>query len=348
MNFDELYIKRCIDLAENASGNTFPNPLVGSVIVYNNEIIGEGYHSQAGKNHAEINALNSVKDKKLLKKSTLYVNLEPCSHWGKTPPCAEAIVKSEIPRVVVGTIDTTEKVAGKGIEIMKKGGIEVKTGILEQDSRWINRRFFTFNEKKRPYIILKWAQTADGFIDKIREKDAKPQPTWITGIQEKLIVHKWRTQEQAIIVGTNTALNDNPELTSRYWFGKNPLRLVIDKKNRIPKNYKIFDNSVNTIIFNENENNDENKKVILVKINIDFDILEQILLYLYKINIQSLIVEGGKKLLQSFIDKNLWDEARIFKGFVNFKNGLKAPEFNKELERIAHFEKSDLFFVKNN
>ncbi len=348
MKIHEKYIQRCLQLASNGIGNTYPNPLVGSVIVYNGKIIGEGYHQKAGENHAEINAINSVKDKSLLKKSTLYVNLEPCSHFGKTPPCSKKIAEIGIPKVVIGTIDTTDKVSGKGIKIMKDADIEVITGILQKEARELNKRFFTFHEQKRPYIILKWAQTADGFIDKIREKDAPIQPTWITEKVEKKIVHKWRAQEQAILVGTNTAQNDNPGLDTREWHGSNPIRIVIDNNLRLVKNSKLFNKKIKTLVFNNQINNFDKENLVYIKYSSKNEFFEQLFSYLYHLNIQSLIIEGGQKTLNSFINANFWDEARIFVGKQFFGNGIKAPNLSNSIYiNKKSLLKSDLFIFKN-
>ena len=244
MTIDEKYMKRCLDLAILGNGNTAPNPMVGSVIVYNGKIIGEGYHQKCGEAHAEVNAIKSVKDHELLKKATLYVNLEPCAHQGRTPACSLLIRTKQIPRAVIGCIDTFSKVAGKGVEILTNSGCDVTVGVLEKESREINRRFFTFHEKKRPFIILKWAQTLDGFIDKMRTPDMPIKPIWITNELARTVVHKWRSQESAIMIGTNTATKDNPKLNVRDWTGENPVRVVVDRNLRIPQSAYIFDKSI--------------------------------------------------------------------------------------------------------
>jgi len=306
MTPNEIYIKRCFQLAENGLGQVAPNPLVGCVIVHNDKIIAEGFHQNYGENHAERNAILRVKDENLLKDSTLYVNLEPCSHFGKTPPCADFIIEKKIPKVVVANLDSNPEVGGKGIERLRNAGIEVITGVLEDEGRFLNRRFFTYIEKKRPYIILKFAQSLDGFI--YNENDR-----WITNDAMRNLVHKWRSEESAIMVGTNTVLVDNPQLNVRAYFGKNPLRITFDKNdsstslNNQSKNLRFFDNSQPTKIYETT------------------DLLE-ILNDLHSQKTQALIVEGGAKLLQNFIDKNLWDEARILTGNKYLHNGLKAPE----------------------
>ncbi|MGK0253595.1 MAG: diaminohydroxyphosphoribosylaminopyrimidine deaminase [Mariniflexile sp.] len=317
MTVHETYIKRCIEIAKNGLGSTRPNPFVGSVIVYNNQIIGEGYTSAYGSNHAEVNAINSVKDKTLLRLSTIYVTLEPCSHYGKTPPCSDLIIKHQIPKVVIGCVDDNTQVAGKGIEKLKNAGCKVIVGVLETECKEHHKRFFTFHNKKRPYIILKWAQTADGFIAPETKNEQKP--VWITSPYSRQLVHKWRTEEQAILVGTYTVLCDNPSLTVRDWTGQNPMRLVIDRENKLSKNYAVFNKDAKTIIVSSND--------------LDFsnNVAQQICKILFKNDINSVIVEGGAKTLQTFIDENLWDEARVFTGNMQFKKGVKAPMFSGKL-----------------
>lgn len=311
MKIHEKFIKRCIELAKNGLGTTYPNPLVGSVIVHNEKIIGEGWHKKSGEPHAEVNAVNSVSDKSLLKESTIYVSLEPCSHFGKTPPCSDMIIKNQIPNVVIGTIDPFAKVCGAGIQKLKDAGINVIVGVLEKECNELNKRFFTFHTKKRPYIILKWAETSDGFITPLTKEENKP--VWITNKYSRQLVHKWRSEEQAILIGTQTAIDDNPKLDVRDWSGVNPVRVVLDKSLRISKENLIFDSSALTILLSQ-ENLDFSKSIV-----------KQIVDMLFEEKIQSLIVEGGSKTLQSFIDENLWDEARVFKGESCFKVGVKAP-----------------------
>ena len=311
MKIHEKYIKRCIELAKNGLGTTYPNPLVGSVIVYNNEIIGEGWHQKAGEPHAEVNAIHSVKDKSLLSKATIYVSLEPCSHFGKTPPCCDLIIANKIPNVVIGTIDPFAKVAGNGIKKLLEAGKKVTIGILEDECNELNKRFFTFHTKKRPYIILKWAESQDGFIAPLQRD--KKEPVWITNEFSRQLVHKWRSEEQAILVGTNTVLEDNPSLTVRNWTGNNPIRIVLDQKKRIPKESPIFDTQANTLLISKDTINFKNA------------IASEIADFLFKNEIQSVIIEGGRQTLQTFIDANIWDEARVFKGAKALKNGIKAP-----------------------
>ncbi len=319
-------MERCLELAKLGAGNVAPNPMVGCVIVHQGKIIGEGFHQKYGEAHAEVNAVNSVVNQDLLKESTLYVSLEPCAHHGLTPPCSDLIVEKNISEVVIGTIDPFSEVAGKGIERLRKAGIKVESGILEYECMELNKRFFTFHEKQRPFVILKWAQTIDGFIDINRLSEGFGQPTWITGDLALRLVHKIRAEEDAILVGTKTAEKDNPSLTRRYWPGNNPVRLLIDKNLRLPKTLNLFDKSQKTIVFNSvQEGEDENLHYI--KIDFEEKIPHQILDILYRQKILSLVVEGGKQLLETFIKDKLWDEAHVFTGNKFFFGGIKAPEF---------------------
>ncbi len=339
---------RCLTLAKKGLGLTYPNPLVGSVIVFSNRIIGEGWHQRSGESHAEVIAINSVKNKSLLPKSTLYVNLEPCSHYGKTPPCADLIVKMKIKNVVIGTIDLNDVVSGKGIAHLKKNGCKVKIGVLEKECNKINKRFFTFHKMKRPFVILKWAETKDGFIYPGIKKDNTKKPIWISNKYSQQIVHKWRTEEEAILVGTETAIKDNPSLTARNYDGKSPMRITIDKNLKIPEKYNFYDSSCQTIIFT-------NKRSTYPKINnlrfveIDFtkNTNKQILKFLFEIGVQSVIIEGGAITLQSFIKCNLWDEARIFVGDNNFKTGVKSPGIMGEVLLKRTILKDVLTIYKN-
>ena len=312
-------MQRCIDLAQKGKGRVAPNPMVGSVIVYNGKVIGEGYHKRFGSHHAEVNAINSVKDKSLLSECTLYVNLEPCSHFGKTPPCSDFIIKHKIPKVVIGCIDTYSEVSGTGIEKMRKAGIDVKVGILEKESKELNKRFLTFHEKRRPYIILKWAESKDGFI---APKDQK-EPFWMTSKESKKLVHKWRSEEDAILIGRITAEKDNPSLTVREIKGDNPIRIVIDKDLKLSENLNLFNSESKTIIFNKIKSYNTSYSNY-IKINFN-NLINNILEELYKQNIQSIIIEGGTKTLQSFINDNLWDEARIFTANKKLVDGVKVP-----------------------
>ena len=331
MNLHEKYIKRCIELAKNGLGTTYPNPMVGSVIVLNNTIIGEGWHRKAGGPHAEVHAINSVKDKSLLKDATIYVSLEPCSHFGKTPPCANLIVDNKIKNVVIGIVDLNSKVSGQGVQYLKENGCNVIVGVLEEDCFELNKRFFTFHTKKRPFIVLKWAETKDGFIDKLRTATSDNTPNWISNEYSQQYVHKMRAEEQAILVGTNTALNDNPTLNVRTWTGINPIRIVLDRTSKIPTNYNLLSNGIKTIVFSEVKHTvDSFGNVIYEIIDFNTKVPEQICEILYNYEIQSVIIEGGKQTLQSFIDANLWDEAYVFVGNIFFKEGLQAPEIHKQ------------------
>jgi len=329
VNLHEKYIKRCIDLAKNGLGTTYPNPMVGSVIVLNDTIIGEGWHKKAGEPHAEVHAINSVKDTSLLKNATIYVSLEPCSHFGKTPPCANLIVASGIKNVVIGIVDSNSKVSGRGVQYLKDNGCNVIVGVLKEECYQLNKRFFTFHTKKRPFIILKWAETKDGFIDKSRDETSENSPNWISNEYSQQFVHKMRAEEQAILVGTNTALNDNPTLNVRTWTGNNPVRIVIDRSLKIPKDYNLLSDGLKTIVFSEvKPAADSFGNIIFERINFTKNVPEQICEVLYKYQIQSVIIEGGKQTLQSFINANLWDEAYVFVGNVFFKDGLFAPEIH--------------------
>ncbi len=331
-NDDNKFMRRCLDLAIKAEGLTYPNPLVGSVVVHKGKIIGEGFHLRAGMPHAEVNAINSVseKEKKKLKESTLYVNLEPCSHFGKTPPCTDLIIHTGIPKVVIGTSDTSEKVSGQGAARLRDAGCEVVTGILEQESRWINRRFFTYNEKKRPYIILKWAQSADAFIDILRSEGVEPAPTWISGKPERVLVHKWRASEQSILAGAGTIRADNPKLNVREWKGSDPLKIILSSSGNFGNNHVAAETGGSLVVFTHNPG-----AVIpgAIHVNLKKDEISchQIAEYLYHRGIQSLLIEGGTKVLNHFILNNMWDEARIFSGKDFFRNGVKAPVLKGKL-----------------
>ena len=334
-------MNRCLELASKGLERVSPNPMVGSVIVYENKIIGEGYHKEYGKEHAEVNAIASVKNKSLLKYSTLYVNLEPCAHFGKTPPCSDLIIEHKIPKVVIGCVDTFSDVNGKGILKMEKAGIEINIGVLEKESQELNKRFFTFHEKKRPYIILKWAESKDGFI---APKD-QIAPFWMTSSNSKKLVHQFRAEEDAILVGRVTAEKDNPSLTVREIKGQNPTRIIIDKDLKLSKKLILFNNEAKTIIFNTQITKKINSNYY---IKIDYsNMINNILHQLYKQNIQSLIVEGGTKTLQSFIDENLWDEARIFTANKTLIEGVKAPRIEGEIIYETTIDKDQLEIVKN-
>ncbi|MFS4468140.1 bifunctional diaminohydroxyphosphoribosylaminopyrimidine deaminase/5-amino-6-(5-phosphoribosylamino)uracil reductase RibD [Maribacter sp. 2210JD10-5] len=325
---DKQYMKRCIQIAKKGLGHTAPNPMVGSVIVQDGNIIGEGFTSPYGGAHAEVNAINAVEDKSLLKKATLYVTLEPCSHFGKTPPCADLIVKHQIKTVVIGVLDPNPMVSGKGIEKLRANGCEVRTGILETECRAHHKRFLTFQEQKRPYIILKWAETVDGFIAPLPDqRNQNLEPYWITNAYSRQLVHKWRSEEQAILVGTTTVLADNPKLDVRDWTGKHPFRVILDKSLKIDMNYHVLDKSINTLILTEIQDAHQDIKGINYEV-LDFSkpLAVQIMNTLWEYNFTSVFIEGGRQTLQTFINEGLWDEARIFKGPITFKNGIKAPE----------------------
>ena len=355
MNIHQQYMERCIELARQGAGSVAPNPMVGAVLVYNNRIIGEGWHQQYGQAHAEVNCIASVKeaDKKLIAESVMYVSLEPCAHFGKTPPCTDLIICYQIPYVVIGCRDPFKEVNGRGIERLKAAGVKVELGILEEDCKELNKRFFTFHTKQRPYVILKWAQTADGFIA------ASPNPSeggafvfsklemsfplsdskvplsggfrgagsrfLISNEYSNRLVHKWRSEEAAILVGTNTALADDPELTTRLWPGKSPVRLVVDMNLRLPASLKLFDGSIKTIVFNAVKQ-EEKENLLYYQLEKNKKFIPQLMEALYKMNLQSVLVEGGATLLQSFIDEGIWDETRIIEnGELSIGNGLAAP-----------------------
>jgi diaminohydroxyphosphoribosylaminopyrimidine deaminase/5-amino-6-(5-phosphoribosylamino)uracil reductase len=326
MPTDELYMRRCLDLAALGRGMVSPNPMVGAVIVHQGKIIGEGYHQKYGGPHAEVNAVNDVLQRfenaeDLLRQSTIYVSLEPCAHYGKTPPCADLIIKHRIPKVVVGCRDPFDQVDGKGIEKLQAVGIEVKLGALEQECRDLNRRFFTRVQKHRPYIILKWAQTADGFF----ASDDNSQ-FWITGLESRKLVHQWRAEEDAVLVGKNTAAIDNPQLNVRYGEGRNPKRVVIDRRLELDPNLHLFDNAVETLIFNQVETKTVGKNKYIALEDFDRYVPQYIMYQLYLQDIQSVIVEGGAHTLRTFIEAGMWDEARIFTGPATLGKGIPAPQ----------------------
>jgi diaminohydroxyphosphoribosylaminopyrimidine deaminase/5-amino-6-(5-phosphoribosylamino)uracil reductase len=345
-DIDIKFMQRCLDLAALGKGHTSPNPMVGSVIVFEDKIIGEGYHKKCGEAHAEVNAVNSVKNKELLSKSTLYVNLEPCAHVGRTPACSRLIIDLKIPRVVVGTTDNYEKVSGKGIKMLRNAGVDVKVGVLEKECLKLNRRFFISNKKKRPFIILKWAQTIDGFIDFKRSPETPVQPNWITDDFAKILVHKWRSEEDSIMIGTNTAEKDNPSLNVRDWEGKNPVRIVIDKNLRLNSNLAVFDNKSKTIVFSEKKR-ESFLNTEYIQIKFDRYFLKNIFEILFEKEIRSVIIEGGAILLNSLIAEGLWDEARVFVGEKLFFEGVEAPKIYKKPNFILNFDKNKLLTFMN-
>ncbi|MBC9932402.1 bifunctional diaminohydroxyphosphoribosylaminopyrimidine deaminase/5-amino-6-(5-phosphoribosylamino)uracil reductase RibD [Chitinophaga qingshengii] len=317
----EFFMRRCLELAAMGRGNAAPNPMVGAVLVHQGRIIGEGYHRQYGQAHAEVNCVNSVtaEDRPLIQRATMYVSLEPCAHHGKTPPCADLIVTEKIPEVVIGCVDTFSAVAGKGIEKLKKAGIKVHTGILEAACRAINRRFFTFHEQQRPYIILKWAQSRNGFV-------AGPggAPVRISNQWSDRLVHRWRSEEMAILVGTRTAIVDNPQLNTRLWPGKSPVRLVIDRALTVPRTHHLWDGRIPTIFITAEQSVKEGK-VEMMQLDFTLPLLPQLMQHLYQRHIQSVLVEGGPYVLQRFLETDLWDEARVITGTATLPDGLAAP-----------------------
>lgn len=326
LTIHEIYMHRCLELALSGAGYTAPNPIVGAVLVHDGKIIGEGYHEHFGKPHAEVNCISSVakEDEDKIPHSVLYVSLEPCAHFGKTPPCTDLIISKKIPEVVIGCRDPFEEVNGKGMERLTASGVRVVYGILEDECRKINKRFLTFHQQHRPYIILKWAETADGMI-----AGKATDRMHISGEVTNRLVHKWRSEEASILVGTNTALLDDPELTTRYWSGPSPVRLVIDRDLKLPLTWKIFNSKQRTVIFNSIKQ-EEQDKLIYYQVAEDVSLVHQVVNALYRMKIQSVMVEGGARLLQSFIDEGMWDEARVI---VNEKlkinNGLAGPQLKR-------------------
>ncbi|NQY11602.1 MAG: bifunctional diaminohydroxyphosphoribosylaminopyrimidine deaminase/5-amino-6-(5-phosphoribosylamino)uracil reductase RibD [Flavobacteriales bacterium] len=345
MNNIEIYMQRCLELAKNGLGNVSPNPLVGCVIVHNKQIIGEGYHRQYGETHAEVNAINSVKDKSLLPDAEIYINLEPCSHYGKTPPCCDLIIEHGIKKVFIGSNDSSQEVSGKGIEKLIAAGHNIKTGVLHEEAIGINRRFYTYHKHRRPYIILKWAKTLDGFIDKIRDYENE-KAARISNEISRSLVHKWRSEEDAIIVGTNTAVRDNPQLNVRDWSGKNPLRIVLDRDLRLPDSLRVFKDGQSTVVYTAQEKTDTDD-IEYAKINFDEHLVKNIIADLYNRNIQSVIVEGGKMLLDAFIDSNMWDEARVLVGNNTFGDGIPTPVIKLPTVCIEDIDDNKLLTYRN-
>jgi diaminohydroxyphosphoribosylaminopyrimidine deaminase/5-amino-6-(5-phosphoribosylamino)uracil reductase len=345
---DEQYMSRCIQLARLGGGYVAPNPMVGAVLVYENKIIGEGYHKKYGEAHAEVNCINSVlpENKILIEKSIIYVSLEPCNHFGKTPPCSDLIIRNNIKKVVVGCKDSYAEVSGRGIQKLQEAGVEVVVGVLENECRDLNKRFFCFHEKRRPYIILKWAQSTNGKIGALND-----ERILISNDYSNRLVHKWRSEEAGILIGTATAQKDNPSLTTRSWTGKNPVRIIIDNQLKLSSKLNVFDHQETTIIYNKLKNAIEGNLQFIKLDNDDF--LEQLLHSVYKMNIQSILVEGGSKTLQSFIDADLWDEARIITNEqMIIENGIAAPQMKgfhctqQEKyfsDRIGYYERVSIF-----
>ena len=324
---------RCIELASKNIGYTYPNPLVGSVIVCDNKIIGEGSHEKYGESHAEVNAINSVEDKRLLKNSTLYVNLEPCNHYGKTPPCTEAIINNNIKKVVIGSQDPNKLVNGSGIEKLRSSGCNVSVGIMDKECDELNKRFFTYHKLKRPFIILKWAESKDGFISPIKSFNTLKKVNWISGEDAKKLSHKWRSEEHSILVGVQTIIDDDPVLTTRFVKGRSPIRFVLDPNSRIPLDSRILSDTVKTIILSKREN----RLIPNYTKAIEFDNINLIIESLYKMNIQSIIVEGGTKTINHFLSNNLWDSIRVFKSSKNITDGIKSPDLD-----FSKFSKSEI------
>jgi diaminohydroxyphosphoribosylaminopyrimidine deaminase / 5-amino-6-(5-phosphoribosylamino)uracil reductase len=324
---DDIYMHRCLHLAQMGAGVVAPNPMVGAVLVFNNRIIGEGYHKKFGEPHAEVNCINSVKkkDQNFISKATLYVSLEPCAHYGKTPPCTDLIIQHKIPKVVIGCRDPFIQVDGRGIQKLHDADVHVVVNVLEQECLEINKRFFVFYTQHRPFVILKWAKTANGRI-----ASADTKRLYITGDVTNRLVHKWRGEEASILAGTNTILLDNPELTSRLWPGPSPIRLILDMDLEVPASHKIFNREVKTVIFNTKKHQD-NENILFYQVTNDVSIVQQVINALYQLKIQSVLVEGGARLLQSFVDEGMWDEARIItNNKLRIKEGLKAPELKYE------------------
>ncbi|MFO0358061.1 MAG: bifunctional diaminohydroxyphosphoribosylaminopyrimidine deaminase/5-amino-6-(5-phosphoribosylamino)uracil reductase RibD [Sphingobacteriaceae bacterium] len=337
MEIDHIsYMQQALSLAKKGLGNVSPNPMVGCVIVHDHKIVAEGYHQKYGEAHAEVNAINALPQHINPSECTLYVTLEPCSHFGKTPPCSDLIIKTGFKKVVIANLDTNPLVGGKGIEKLRNAGIEVITGVCEKEGRELNKRFFTLHEKKRPYILLKWAQTADGFIS--RSNPVNPHDNWITGPEAKQLVHQMRSEEDAILVGRNTVITDDPQLTTRLVKGRNPLRVIISKIAKFDPLLNIFSKDARTIVFNS-ELNEVKENVTFEKVDFIKPITPQILEKLAKMGISSIIVEGGAETLNSFINAELWDEMRVFVNpKLNFKTGVLAPKtmLNTDFQYIGH------------
>ncbi len=355
MTIDETYMQRCIELAQKGAGSVAPNPMVGAVLVHNGQIIGEGWHERYGEAHAEVNCIQQAIQngyEQLLPESTIYVSLEPCAHFGKTPPCSDLIIKHKIPKVVIGCRDLFVEVNGKGIEKLNAAGVETVVDVLKEECIELNKRFFTFHQQHRPYIILKWAQTGDG---KIGTAPLNPpnRGTLTSAVQRLLIsneftnrlVPQWRREEASILVGTNTALLDDPQLTNRYWPGKQPVRLVLDKELKLPHTLQLFNDAAKTIVFNNLKDSIEGN-IQYYRISKDGNAVEQMVDALYQLKIQSVIVEGGAQLLQSFIDAGLWDEARVIENSsLRIEKGLNAPQIkNVLLQKIETIQTDQISY----
>lgn len=348
MQTHEKFIARALELAKLGMGAVSPNPMVGAVIVYNDQIIGEGYHHKYGEAHAEVNAVNDVlmhqaNALELLKKATIYVTLEPCAHFGKTPPCADLIIKHQIPNVVIGCLDPFDSVNGKGAERLKQAGLNVTVGVLEAECLELNKRFFTKVKKQRPYVILKWAQTQDGFFS-----PTDGTQKWISNDFAKQLVHQWRSEEDCVLVGKRTALADNPQLNVRLVSGRNPLRAVVDKNLELPSTHHVFDNSVKTFVFNQHKTAIEGQTYYVSIEDFDHYLPQYILFQLYLQDVQSVIIEGGAKTLQSFVNAELWDEARIFTASDFWGDGVMAPSIKGETTAHTKIGSNQLHIIKPN
>ena len=339
-HIDEVFMRRALELAELGRGSVSPNPLVGCAVVHDSKIIGEGWHKKFGQPHAEVNAINSVKDKSLLKESAVYVNLEPCSHTGKTPPCADMLISFQVKKVVIANLDSNPLVSGEGVRKLRVAGIEVISGILDKAGHELNKRFFTFMEKKRPYIILKWAETADGFLAR-ENYDSK----WISNEHSRQLTHKWRSEEDAILVGAKTAAHDNPQLNVRDWTGRDPVRIVLDRFLKLSDKLHVFDRKQKTILYNVLKH-EEHPNLILARVS-EENFLDNLVTDLFKRNIQSLLVEGGATTLNLFIERGLWDEARIFQSPRLFEKGILAPSIHGKLHE-SHSIHSDMLRIVYN
>lgn len=346
---DELYMRRCLELAQLGMGNVSPNPLVGCVIVCDNRIIGEGYHQQYGQAHAEVNAINDVLKKyghqapELLAKATAYVSLEPCAHFGKTPPCADLLIKHRIKKVVIGNRDPFPDVDGKGIQRLQNAGVIVVSGILDKECKEVNRRFFTRISQQRPYIILKWASTANGYF---APKNSEQQ--WISGPLAKVLVHKWRTEEDAIVIGSQTAIADNPQLNSREWPGRNPIRILIDRTLKVPVSQNLFNDQAKTVIFNELKTEVAGNIHYIQMEDMQYYLPQKIAFQLYLMDIQSVIIEGGAQILNQFIQGKLWDEARVFTSGTSWTDGIPSPQIHGTISQQRTIDQDQLTIYKNN
>lgn len=343
MSKDEIYMQRAIDIAQHSLGANAPNPMVGAVIVYNDRIIGEGFHAMYGEAHAEVNAFADISedDSKYVDQSTIYITLEPCHHYGKTPPCVDKIIEMGCKRVVISCMDPFEKVSGKSIQKLINHGVDVQVGCLQEKGEELAKRFFTMIRKKRPFILLKYAQSSDGFIGDLDQQIS------ISNDWAKRMVHKWRCQHMAILVGTRTAMVDNPSLTNRYFMGRSPIRFFIDKDLKVPHNFNLFDGVTPTYVFTKEGNKPDNTSVIPLYIDFDANVLDQIIEHWNKLSIQSVLVEGGGYTIQQFIDRNVWDEMKVFRSKTTLNNGVQAPLFNLLPDQHEQVGDNDLYTFFN-